>query len=169
MVAIGLSATQLPSNSHNYSLREDIRTILESVGFNPLDKELDLLIGTMSVESDLGKYVIQHNGGPAIGVYQMEPSTLADIKTNYLSYRPVLAQRVQTLATLSNDEFIASFEAQTVFCYIHYLRYNAFDMITLGDVESYATAWKKTYNSYLGKGTIEKFIEKYEEYQCAHL
>ncbi|KAF0118141.1 MAG: hypothetical protein FD149_866 [Rhodospirillaceae bacterium] len=50
-----------------------------------------LLLGTAIQESRLGTYLRQTGGGPALGVYQMEPATHEDIWTNFLAYRPDLA------------------------------------------------------------------------------
>lgn len=45
----------------------------------------NLLAGTMLVESS-GIYLQQLGGGPALGIYQMEPATHDDCWTNFLSF-----------------------------------------------------------------------------------
>lgn len=45
-----------------------------------------LLLGTAMVESDLQH--LQQRGGPAMGLWQIEPATHEDCWTNWLSFRP---------------------------------------------------------------------------------
>lgn len=44
----------------------------------------DLLIATAAQESQVGRYIAQVEG-PALGIYQMEPRTAEDIRTNFMS------------------------------------------------------------------------------------
>lgn len=57
-----------------------------------------LLLGIALVESDL-KLVRQLKGGPAQGLWQMEPATHDDIWANWLQYRQDLATRVRELGS----------------------------------------------------------------------
>jgi hypothetical protein len=57
----------------------------------------DLLLGTIATESDMGRYVAQVGGGPALGITQVEPATHIDCWQNWLDYRPTLAAAVLTL------------------------------------------------------------------------
>ena len=56
-----------------------------------------LLLGTAAVESRWGHYIWQQ-GGPALGIWQVEPSTHTDCWTNWLDYRPDIAALVLELA-----------------------------------------------------------------------
>jgi hypothetical protein len=58
----------------------------------------NLLLGTALVESHL-TYLRQVGGGPARGVFQIEPATHEDVWLSYLSYRPDLCQSVLDLAS----------------------------------------------------------------------
>ena len=49
-------------------------------------------------ESQLGKYIVQIGGGPARGVYQIEPETMQDNYDNFLNARPSLAQQFQRIS-----------------------------------------------------------------------
>ena len=60
------------------------------------------LLGTARVESDLRHR--RQIGGPALGLFQMEPATHNDIWESYLKYRAQLAERVQKLLTSEKDD-----------------------------------------------------------------
>ena len=47
----------------------------------------ELVLGTAIVESGL-TYIRQWGDGPALGLWQVEPSTRNDLYTNFLNYRP---------------------------------------------------------------------------------
>jgi hypothetical protein len=58
-----------------------------------------LLLGTAAVESRLGLWLRQLGGGPARGIYQMEPATHDSLWKEYLIYRTDdLAARIRTFA-----------------------------------------------------------------------
>jgi hypothetical protein len=57
----------------------------------------NLLVGTALAESRL-TYLVQ-KGGPAIGVYQVEPATHRDLWENFLAFKPELASAVRALAS----------------------------------------------------------------------
>lgn len=52
----------------------------------------DLLLGTAAVESRMGTYLRQLGGGPALGIWQVEPATHADTWINWLTYRHPVAE-----------------------------------------------------------------------------
>ena len=54
----------------------------------------NLLLGTAAIESDMGQFLRQING-PALGIYQMEPSTHLDIWQNYLQFREEMLKKVR--------------------------------------------------------------------------
>jgi hypothetical protein len=74
---------------------------LERMGgkFNSPDA-VCLLLGTAIHESRL-EYLKQIPNGPALGLYQIEPATIEDIHANYLSFRPELNSKIESL--LSHD------------------------------------------------------------------
>ena len=69
-----------------------IQPALESIGMYSEPAE-QLLLGTACAESNLGTYLHQV-GGPALGVFQIEPATHTDIWENYLLYRGELRETV---------------------------------------------------------------------------
>ena len=67
-------------HAHDYLINPTLGMINKS-GFNsPLIRRL--LLCTAAIESDMGQYLKQIGGGPAEGIYQMEPATEDDIFTN---------------------------------------------------------------------------------------
>ena len=56
----------------------------------------ELVLGTAIVESGL-TYLRQWGDGPALGLWQVEPSTQNDLYTNFLNYRPELGSALMEL------------------------------------------------------------------------
>ena len=69
----------------------------------------ELVLGTAIVESGL-TYIRQWGDGPALGLWQVEPSTQNDLDTNFLNYRPELGSQLMELRApnLSMDENLAT-------------------------------------------------------------
>ena len=59
-----------------------------------------LMLGTVAQESHCGRYLHQLGKGPALGIFQMEPTTYRDIWENYIAYR----QRAATKTVTTNHE-----------------------------------------------------------------
>lgn len=128
------------------------------------ESAVNLLLGTAAVESNLGKYLHQING-PALGIYQIEPNTYYDIRKNYLHYHYELRYKInQLLITIFNRKknLVFNLAYATAIARICYYRF-AESLPNYDDVEGLANYWKKYYNTKLGKGTVEKFIDNYNE------
>ena len=116
---------------------------------------VDLLMETMAVESDLGKYNKQLHGNIALGVYQMEPRTLQCIKDNYIKYNPELIPYL--IGNLFDKEYA------TIMCVIHYQRY--IRVIDIPDTrEGRWLVYKKYYNTYFGKTNKKSYMAKAYKY-----
>ena len=129
------------------------------------ESAVNLLLGTMAQESHFGTYIKQLGGGPALGVYQMEPNTHNDIVNNYIKYRAGLKNKLSGLGynILTADELIWDLQYATVFCRLHYRRVPK-PLPPANDIRALAAYWKKYYNTYLGKGTEEDFVKNYKKY-----
>nr|DAR07359.1 MAG TPA: lysozyme [Caudoviricetes sp.] len=142
-------------------LKELITSVLKELNLYSGDA-VNLLMGTAAQESHLGKYRKQLGGGPALGIFQMEPATFNDIVNNYLRYKPELASRIERVARISrfkaedieNNDLLAICMAR-----VHYLRVKE---AIPSDLEGWARYWKRYYNTPLGKGTEEEFIANYK-------
>jgi hypothetical protein len=123
----------------------------------------NLLMGTAMQESHL-TYLKQLGGGPALGVYQMEPATCGDIWDNYLHHRSELRSIVSKFqATWKGDdsELVWNLTYATAMCRVHYLRVSEALPDAL-DILGLASYWKSYYNTPLGAGTVNEFIENYQ-------
>lgn len=126
------------------------------------DSAVNLLLGTCAQESQMGTYLKQING-PALGIYQIEPNTHDDLWDNYLKYRPELAGKVLGIDSRDNNNLIVNLSYATAIARIQYLR--APDPFPEpNNIEGLARYYKKHYNTYEGKGTVEEFINNYNRY-----
>ena len=141
-----------------------IRPTLERLDLGDGRATEELLLGTAIQESRL-QYLHQLGSGPAQGVFQMEPATYSDIWLNFLQYKPDLATRVNTLSihgAQGIDQLEANMYYACAMCRVHYRRVPA-ALPAQGDLEAQAEYWKEHYNTYLGAGTVEEYIENYQE------
>ncbi len=141
-----------------------IRPALEVVnGYSEAAEEL--VLGTAIQESRL-QYLKQLGGGPALGVFQMEPATHDDIWNNYLAYRQELADLVQMLAAPNGgnhptaNELIGNLWYAAAMCRVHYRRVPE-PLPDAGDVPGMAAYWKEHYNTFEGAGTEEEYEENW--------
>jgi len=127
---------------------ELIVSILIANGLDHSPNMVNLLAETMAVESDYGLYCKQMNG-PARGVYQMEPNTLNDLKTNYILYHPEYYEHL--------DGTLMDMTYATITACLQYQRFN--DPVPATRLER-AYHWKHRWNTRLGKGTVRDYLRK---------
>lgn len=149
-----------------------VRPTLEELDLWSQEAE-DLLVGTAAVESQLGTYLHQVGGGPAKGVFQMEPATHDDIWEHYLLYKPRLAYKLEEVSSSRTSEaMIYNLKYAAAMARIHYLRVREPlpNRRTFSSKEDYISAlasyWKEHYNTHLGAGTTAKFILAYHNCGC---
>lgn len=152
-------AAYVVSDMNKDQLRSLIRDVLTEVGLWSYSAE-ELLMMTAAVESNLGTYIRQI-GGPARGIFQMEPATERDIIDNYLMFKDELRSRVQEFRTKHPRQLEWNLAYQILMARVHYLRVpeplpHQMDKLGL------AKYWKKYYNTMLGKGTVDKALKAYE-------
>ena len=124
---------------------------------------VELLLGTAAQESHLGKYRKQIGGGPALGIYQMEPATFDDIVKNYLSSKPVLKEKiieVSGVTELNSKDLVNNDRLSTCMARVHYLRVKEGIPSSL---DGQARYYKKYYNTYLGAATEQEYISNYKK------
>ena len=147
-------------------LRIVIADVLKRLGMYS-ESATELLMGTCAVESNLGEYDEQIGGGPALGVFQMEPNTMNDIWSNYIRYREGL--RILLIEEFGmngpdKERLKNDLEYGIVMARLKYRRSPLALPKSDKDIEGLARVWKKVYNTDLGKGSTEKFISKYKKY-----
>lgn len=124
---------------------------------------VELLLGTAATESHMGLWLRQLGGGPALGLYQMEPATEKDIWRNFLAYKPDLELIVRGWKKGLSQELEWNHAYSTAMARIHYFRVKE-PLPEVGDIPGFARYWKQYYNTPLGKGTEEKFIKDWKEF-----
>ena len=138
-----------------------VRPALQLVNLHSESAE-NLVMGTAAVESRL-EYVKQI-GGPALGLWQMEPATHDDIWDRWLTYRSNFMQVM--LAAIGCEGFPAAermiwdLRYAAIMCRIHYRR-RPEALPDKDDVWGMAGYWKSHYNTTAGRGTVEKFVDSY--------
>lgn len=143
-----------------------IRPVLEALAPEiPYSRAAEcLLIGTAAQESRL-KYLRQLNGGPALGLYQVEPKTFAWLWDDWLSRRPALKEKFRAFVgdwrvVLPEEELVGNLYFSTAICRLRY--WVAPERLPdADDVRGLAGYWKRHYNTSLGAGTVDQFIESY--------
>lgn len=123
----------------------------------------NLLLGTAIVESG-GLNYLRQIGGPALGLYQIEPDTHQDIWDSFLAYRDDLASKVRAFASQGwadydydhlHAELITNLAYATAVARVHYLRVP--DLIP-DDVTGQAAYWKAHYNTSAGRGSVDHYL-----------
>lgn len=151
-----------------------VRPTLQHLGLHSVAAET-LLLGTALAESRL-QYLQQIGGGPALGVYQVEPATHRDVFANFLVYRTPLRHCVFTLSSgrpktaieangttvmVPHDhELIGNLAYATAIARLVYFRQKS-PLPAAEDLQGLGAYWKQHYNTYRGAGTVEKFVEIY--------
>jgi len=118
----------------------------------------DLVLGTAIQESRL-QYLRQLGGGPALGLWQMEPATHEDIWNNYLEPKPQLRIKVLGAAGFyvrpTAEALVYNLRYAAAMCRVHYLRVPG---AIPADLRGQAEYWKRSYNTPLGKGTPAQYV-----------
>lgn len=151
---------------------ETIRPVLEHIGlWTPVAEEL--VLATSAHESQGFRYRRQVGGGPALGLWQMEPATRIDIYENYLRYNSVLAEKINGLAGVGTggskdyDDALENNDAYAcALCRVAYARHERnFPLPDLADdIPALGAYWKRWYNSKSGAGTVDQFVADYGRY-----
>ncbi|MEQ8585141.1 MAG: hypothetical protein RLO01_12710 [Thalassobaculaceae bacterium] len=138
---------------------------LDALALHRTDAQLrsaaQLLLGTAIHESGglAHRYQI---GGPALGLFQMEPATFWSLFENYLIYRRHLFAKVWRLFDKEHPANPAHQIADNdrLACAMARVRYfrTSHKLPAQDDLAGHAAMWKAVYNTRLGKGTEEKYI-----------
>lgn len=152
-------------------LKNLIITVLKAFG-RYSEQAVDLLMLTAAQESHCGKFIRQIGGGPALGIFQMEPATLNDIMDNYVRYREKLAADIVLFLTRQSLEMnlAGNLLFQIVTARVHYMRVP--DPIPVREafrtqddyVMALARYWKQHWNTELGAGTPMDAFLNYNRY-----
>ena len=127
-----------------------------------LPEAVQLLLGTGAHESAGWQYRRQLGNGPALGYYQMEPFTHDDCWNNYLNYHPQLGQKIlQVSGMFAPDASALEYNDVYAICMAR-VKYMRDSQPIPTDLFGQAAYWKRVYNTYLGRGTVEEYINHYQ-------
>ena len=156
---MGIWSGLAPVLRPDHLLTEIIRPTLEGLEADSPEAEA-LLLGTALAES--GLRALRQDGGPALGLWQMEPGTHQDIWNSFLMYRAELTRRLQSTCRMDApfypEQLVYNLRYACAMARVHYMRV-AEALPEADDVEGQARYWKQHYNTPLGAGTIEHFME----------
>lgn len=144
-------------------LRLHIRSTLQLLGgklWSPESEEQ--LLGTCAQESRLGTYRRQIGGGPATGIYQIEPATERSLWRDYLDYRPALATAVTRVCGVRGPDQLQlemNLAYQHIMCRIRYWAWVK-EPVPSG-LAAQAQYWDTHYNANPDHGTPEEYIRNY--------
>lgn len=140
------------------------RVLLPVLGYLSLpggDAVVNLLLGTAAQESQFRS--LAQKGGPALGLFQMEPRTHDDIFANFLAYRSDLRARADALACAWPEkrmQLVTNLAYAAAMARIHYLR--APDPLPRADdPDQLGRYWKTHYNTPDGAGSVAEFVGNY--------
>ena len=126
-----------------------------------------LLLMTAAHESGGFRHARQIGGGPALSYYQIEPDTLVDLYRNYLGYRPerkgLLDQFLPADSTGPETALMDPVYATAAARMIYYRVPEP--LPDMEDDTEMARYWKTYWNTHLGKGTGEKFLDDWNRYK----
>ena len=144
-----------------------VRPALEHLGLWSPSAE-NLVLGTAATESGGFQHRVQIGGGPALGLWQIEPDSHDDLYINYLDYRPELRAALIGLKTAIDADPYGELRDNDLYaagvCRLIYRRSPDKLPSDSDDVAALAALWKRSYNTILGKGTVQKFIADYARY-----
>jgi hypothetical protein len=142
---------------------------LNKIGLYSLDAE-KLLMGTAAVESNF-KNFIQFGGGPARGMFQMEPATFNDLIRRVLGLqkREKLRTAVYSLANDETPTFVELTQNHTLAAAMARVKYFSIPAGIPSDLNAQADYWWTYYNGRSPHGLKpEDYLARWNEY-CAEL
>ncbi len=112
------------------------------------------LLGTGIQES--GLIWLAQAGGPALGLWQIEPATAKDCWVNFLQFRPDLATRVRSLMTGQDplEQLVTNLAYGCAMARIKYFRDPA--PLPPIDVAAMSAFYKRIYNTDAGAATLDE-------------
>ena len=163
-MTIALNQICLANPTPQSFLRDIIEPVLchldDEIAFSQAAAKL--LLGTALKESQQLRHRRQIGGGPALSYFQMEPNTHNDIWTNFLDFRPDLKNKITELLSSPNANKIYELEFNDNYAAgmarVHYFRVPQ-ALPGVNNIQGMATYWKQHYNTPLGAGTVQEYID----------
>ena len=137
---------------------DDVLTRMEGIGIANTEEARNLVFETGMAESGY-RHLKQIGGGPALSFWQIEDWVAQDIYDNFITYRKAYIELVYKLGLIESDIPFCIFSnigLAAAFCRLHYRRKPG---AIPGTMPGRAAYWKKHYNTPLGRGTPEHYLE----------
>ena len=131
---------------------------LEDAGIKRTVEAYNLVVETGLAESGYRAIEGYGEGNPAVSFWQLEPETIRDMWDNYISYRKPLIEACYKLGLIEANKVFSVFSniaLASAFCRIYYRRKPGAIPKTMPARAEY---WKKHYNTYKGRGTVDHYI-----------
>lgn len=125
----------------------------------------ELLVFTCATESKGGTYIKQITG-PALGIFQIEPASYADVWEfikRQSGLMTKIAIRFNVSAVPEATRMIYDLEFATMMARVFYRRFKE-PIPDANDVNAIWAYYKKYYNTELGKATQKESIEAYKKF-----
>ncbi|AUS01812.1 hypothetical protein NVP1293O_24 [Vibrio phage 1.293.O._10N.261.52.E1] len=125
------------------------------------DDAVELLLMIAAHESHLGEYLHQV-GGPAVGIFQMEPATFHDCLVNFVRYNRILENQLgQEFYRLPNPAYMA-FDLSFATAMARVQLYRQPEALPhRSDIRAMAEYAKKYWNTEAGKATVDDYEQAY--------
>lgn len=138
-----------------------IDPVLQAIGLYSTAAS-NLVLGTGIIESNLA--YLHQRGGPALGLFQMEPDTHDDLVKTFLPSRPKVAAMLQGYKYSSGwiHPLMGSLPYAAAMTRIFYLRVPD-PLPNASDAHGLALYWKTFYNTALGAGTVSGALGAFQE------
>ncbi len=130
---------------------------------------VQLLIGTCSQESQMGKYIAQQGIGlkGGIGIYQMQKNAFDDIWQRVILPNVALRAKLRLFLGYegkpSAERMVSDIALSTAMARLYYYAIPS-ALPDANDIPALAAFWKKFYNTPSGGGTEQEFIDNYKKY-----
>ncbi len=130
---------------------------------------VNLLVGIASHESRWGKDTrLKQVSGPALGIYQIELETYIDLCEHYLAFHKAKADVIYSGYPNHNWDgpalkitLIGNLPYQTMVARAQIYRQTFEWPADPNDIPALAHLWKDHWNTHLGKGTVDQFIDHF--------
>lgn len=121
---------------------------------------VQLLLATAAQETNMGSRLHQESGGPALGIFEMQPATYRDV----LVRAPQRDQRLTAVLGADDlDRLIYDLRYATVMARLKYWLW-PFPLPTTDAVDALWAYYKAAWNSEEGKATQIEFTANYRRY-----
>jgi len=141
-----------------YEIIKEVLEMLDEVGIPKSQEAVELVFETGNAETGY-RHLEQIGGGPGISFWQLEIDTLADNWENFILYRKPLIEFMYKIGYIEKHPVfsaLTNIAVAVAMCRIYYWRQPGAIPKTIEDRAFY---WKEKYNSELGAGTVEHYLE----------